>query len=159
MMPSTKLKWRCLCLAILGLFITLRAAAAEPWWMAETAITPEGELRIADKPWWPRAQALAVGEQFVVRSDDPGGGLMLVRREQRKMVPAETMIVWIIDDDGDMDPANPQPDTDSDCYVADYGGDGVVDNMLDYMDEDSDGEADIMEIPLFHRRQAARRPQ
>lgn len=117
--------------------------------MAETRITPQGELRIADKPWWPRARALAVGEQFILRSTEPGGGWMLVRRERRKMIPAETMIVWIIDDDGDMDPANPQPDTDSDCYVADYGGDGVVDNMLDYMDEDSDGKADIMEFRYF----------
>jgi len=143
------MKWHCLYLAILGLIITPRASAAEPWWMQETAMKPSGELRLDDKPWWPRARALKVGEQFTVQSTLSGGGRMLVRREKRRMLPSEEMIVWIIDDDGDMSPSNPLPDKDSDCYVADYGGDGTVDQMLDYLDEDGDGDADIMEFRYF----------
>ncbi|OGD21129.1 MAG: hypothetical protein A2W03_03910 [Candidatus Aminicenantes bacterium RBG_16_63_16] len=136
-------------LAIFGLTIAGRAPAAGPWWIAETAMKPRGELRLDGKPWWPRARALKVGEQFTVQSTVPGGGLMLVRREQRRMIPSGDMIVWIIDDDGDLAESNPLPDTDSDCYVADYGGDGTVDQMLDYMDEDGDGDADIMEFRYF----------
>lgn len=110
---------------------------------------PGGELRLDDKPWWPRAKALGVGEQFTVPSALPGGGRMLVRREKRRMISGADMIVWIIDDDSDMAASNPLPDTDSDCYVADYGGDGTVDQTLDYMDEDGDGDADIMEFRYF----------
>jgi hypothetical protein len=143
------MKRRYLLLAILGFFLAPRVWAAEPWWMRETAMRPGGELRLDDKPWWPRARALKEGEQFIVKSTQPRGGLMLVRREKRQMVPSEDMIVWIIDDDGDMSPSHPVPDTDSDCYVADYGGDGTVDQMLDYMDEDGDGDADIMEFRYF----------
>ena len=138
-----------LTLGCIALPAAAHAASAEPWWMAETRITPEGALPLAEKPWWARAQALAVGEQFVLTSEEPGGGLMIVRREQRRMVTTDTMIVWILDDDGDMDPANPQGDTDSDCYVADYGGDGVINNMLDWIDEDGDDDADIMEFRYF----------
>ena len=54
-----------------------------------------------------------------------------------------TKPVWIIDDDGDMSPTNPVPDTDSDCYVVDYSCDGTVDQILDYMDEDGDGHIDL----------------
>ncbi len=125
------------------------AAEPEPWWMRETAMTREGELRMDDKPWWPRAQALAVGESFTVRSEFPGGGLMLIRREQRQMAPDKSMIVWILDDDGDMDPSSPEPDTDSDCYIADYDGDGSVNRMLDTIDEDGDNDPDIMEFRYF----------
>ncbi len=142
-------KWHCWFLAIFGLFIVPHASAAEPWWMLETAMKPGGELRLDNKAWWPRARALQAGEQFTVESALSGGGLMLVRRERRRLLPAENMIVWIIDDDGDMSAANPLPDTDSDCYIADYGGDGTVDQMLDYMDEDGDGDADIMEFRYF----------
>lgn len=68
---------------------------------------------------------------------------MMVRRD------ANGDIVWILDDDGDMDPDDPRPDRDSDCYVADYGGDGTVDRLLDYIDNDGDGKADEMGIRYF----------
>ena len=141
--------YRRVMLAVLGVCLAQRALAVEPWWIKETAMKPGGELRLDDKPWWPRARALKAGEQFTVQSAGPGGGLMLVRRETRQMLPGKDMIVWIIDDDGDMPPADPLPDTDSDCYVADYDGDGTVDQMLDYLDEDADGDADIMEFRYF----------
>ena len=38
---------------------------------------------------------------------------------------------------------------DSDCYVADYGRDGVVDRMVDYLDNDGDGDPDEMDIRYF----------
>ena len=143
------MRYRRLILAVFALCLAQRALAVEPWWIQETAMKPGGELRLDDKPWWPRARALKTGEQFTVQSQGPGGGLMLVRRETRQMLPGEEMIVWIIDDDGDLPPADPLPDTDSDCYVADYGGDGTVDQLLDYLDEDADGDADIMEFRYF----------
>lgn len=122
-----------------------------PWWQAETAMNERGELPLSNKPWWSRAKTLAAGQQFAVRSELPGGGQMLVRRERltrrdRSQVEA---IVWLIDDDGDLPPANAGGDKDSDCYVVDYDGDGRADRMVDYVDNDHDGQADEMEIRYF----------
>ncbi len=125
------------------------AAQPEPWWQAETALGERGMLRLDDKPWWPRAQALAVGEQFQLRSELPGGGLMLIRREKAKNPAYGEMIVWILDDDGDMDEGNPVPDRDSDGYVVDYHADGTVDRLLDYMDNDGDNVPEEMDIRYF----------
>src|SRR5690606_7704098 len=123
--------------------LTGPAVWAQPWWERETAMSEGGRLRLDDKPWWPRAAALEPGKHFVMTSEYPGGGLMMVRRD------ANGDIVWILDDDGDMDPDDPRPDRDSDCYVADYGGDGTVDRLLDYIDNDGDGKADEMGIRYF----------
>ncbi|NLE38748.1 MAG: hypothetical protein GX621_12055 [Pirellulaceae bacterium] len=123
------------------------------WWEAETRLDADSRLKLADKPWWPRARALAVGESFVVRSEHPDGGLMMVRRERwtKKGKPREA-IVWVLDDDGDMKPDDVDGDKDSDCYVADYGADGVVDRMVDYVDNNGDGVADETEIRYFDKR-------
>lgn len=134
---------------ILTLSIVSAAAGALPWWQAETAMGTSGTLRLDDKAWWPRARALKVGEQFVVRSTQPGGGLMLVRKEKAANPKYGEMIVWILDDDGDMNEADPKPDTDSDCCVADYGCDGTVDRILDTIDNNHDNIQDEMEIRYF----------
>ena len=127
------------------------AAARVPWWEAETAMSTKGEVLLRDKPWWPRAQALKVGEQFLVRSALPGGGQMLVRRERlRRGRKTFEAVVWVLDDDGDFRPGDTDGDKDSDCYVADYGGDGRADRMVDYIDNDGDGTPDEMDIRYFH---------
>lgn len=55
------------------------------------------------------------------------------------------MLVRIIDDDDDMGPDG-LGDEDSDCYVADWKGDGSIDRAVDYWDYDGDGDADRMDI-------------
>jgi hypothetical protein len=121
------------------------------WWETETAMDQHGCLLLSNKPWWNRAKALKVGEHFVVRSQYPGGGLMLVRRERvtRAGGRKADAIVWVIDDDGDMRPDAIDGDKKNDCYVVDYDGDGKVDRMVAYIDTDGDGKPDEMEIRYF----------
>jgi len=127
------------------------------WWEAETAMRPGGTLALTKKPWWERAQAMKVGEQLTLQSDLPGGGAMLVRRERlklrwgygRRKPSEEDVLVWVIDDDGDLRPGDADGDTDSDCYVVDYEADGDVDRMVDYLDHDGDDRADEMDIRYF----------
>ena len=131
------------------------AFAASPWWEEETQMEPGGKLNLSDKPWWNRAVALQVGEQMVIRSDYPEGGGMIVRREKRQRA-AGSMIVWIIDDDGDMRGDAPEGDQDSDSYVVDYGGDGMVDRLVDWIDQDGDRVPDEMEIRYFEQGELRR---
>jgi len=121
-----------------------------PWWMRQTAITKDGHLALADKPWWPRAKDLAVGESFVVPESGETTQRMLVRRENVVNRAGESLeaIVWVIDDDADGSVAA-GGDTDSDCYVVDYGCDGTVDRMVDYIDNDADNDPDEMDIRYF----------
>ncbi len=53
------------------------------------------------------------------------------------------VLVRAIDEDGDLLPGQ-EPDLDSDLYVADWKGDGVVDAVLDYTDIDGDNDVDEM---------------
>ena len=80
--------------------------------------------------------------------------MTLVRRERLKRRKADA-IVWVVDDDGDMKPGDTEGDKDNDCYVVDYDGDGRVDRLVDYLDNNGDGKADEMEIRYFVRRPVA----
>lgn len=123
-------------------------AAGGPWWMRQTAMSRDGKLDLKSKPWWDRASALKVGEQFTL-NDEQGGGAMLVRREALSRGSRKfEAIVWIIDDDCDGSVAS-GGDKDSDCYVADWNADGVIDRMVDYIDNDGDNDPDEMDIRYF----------
>lgn len=125
--------------------------ARAAWWKAETALSESGTLSLAGKTWWAKAKALKPREHFALKSALPNGGRMLVRREQsRAGGKTLNMLVWVIDDDGDMPDGADNGDTDSDCYVVDYGVDGSVDRMVDYLDNDGDGDPDEMDIRYFH---------
>lgn len=120
-----------------------------PWWMRRTALGPQGELRLDHQPWWPRACELEVGQGFAVDADDAPDGSMFVRCERFRNRSREVeAIVWIIDDDSDGS-AIAGGDFDSDCYVVDYDRDGVVDRMVDYIDNDDDNDPDEMDIRYF----------
>jgi len=123
------------------------------WWEAETAMSEDGRLPVRAKAWWKRAQALKAGESFLVESEAADGGRMLVRREELFLHGGRPFgreaIVWVIDDDGDLPPDAEDGDRDSDCYVVDFDGDGVVDRMVDYMDRDADGRAEEMDVRYY----------
>jgi hypothetical protein len=121
-----------------------------PWWMRQTALTKDGGLALSDQPWWAQAAALKVGESFVVEADGEAADRMLVRREKITNRSGQELeaIVWVLDDDADGS-ARKGGDEDSDCYVVDYGGDGVVDRMVDYIDNDGDDDPDEMGIRYF----------
>ena len=85
-----------------------------------------------------------------VPAQGEAAGQMLVRREKVTLRNGKEFeaIVWIIDDDKDGS-ALRGGDKINDCYVADYKGDGVVDRMVDWIDNDSDGVPDEMDIRYF----------
>jgi len=150
------------CFILLSFLTTAPAAHggedSTPWWQAETTLGKDATLILTNKSWWPRAQSLKVGEHFLVKSERPGGGQMLVRREHSKLKwgygrrkgGEADILVWVLDDDGDFRPGDTDGDRDSDCYVADYQADGRVDRMVDYIDNDRDGKPDEMDIRYFH---------
>ncbi|MCK4826956.1 hypothetical protein KA005_65085, partial [bacterium] len=115
-----------------------------PWWMQETAMTRQGKLDLRSKPWWKQAIELKIGQSFIIdASDSTETYNTLVRREictTRAGKQIDT-VVWIIDDDADGSIFT-GGDVDSDCYVADYGADGLVDRMVDYIDNDGDNDPD-----------------
>ncbi|MBP7933175.1 MAG: hypothetical protein KA354_00890 [Phycisphaerae bacterium] len=139
------------CAGLAGPAVGLSAGQDDrgPWWMRQTAMSRDGSLDLRSKPWWPRAMRLGVGERFMIEENGPAGGNMLVRRERIKNRSKEVeALVWILDDDTDGS-LRTGGDEDSDCYVADYGCDGVPDRMVDYMDDDGDGAADEMDIRYY----------
>ncbi|MBN2327164.1 MAG: hypothetical protein JXR73_08405 [Candidatus Omnitrophica bacterium] len=140
---------RSVLLIILFFFMGTALWAAEGWEM-ETQMAPGGKLDLKTKSWWSLVDELKVGEHFVSTSSFPDGGAMIVRRDARtRSRSPQDMLVWIIDDDGDMPPGSSQGDRDSDCYVVDYGCDGTVDRILDYIDVDRDQIPDEMDIRYF----------
>ena len=82
--------------------------------------------------------------------EGPGKGRELVRAEriQDRSGKEHDAIVWVIDDDGDGS-IKTGGDKDSDCYVADWERDGIVDRMVDYQDLDGDNDPDEMDIRYF----------
>lgn len=125
--------------------LRLGQGAQGPWWMQETALTPDGGLRLNTKAWWEKAIRLEPGESFSLAD-----GRELVRRETFKDARGKTQdaLVWVIDDDEDGS-LGEGGDRDSDCYVVDYGRDGIVDRMLDYIDNTGNHQADEMDIRYF----------
>jgi len=121
-----------------------------PWWMRQTMLTPDGKFpSLKARHWWKKAMALKPGESFVPDAAGEAKDRMLVRREVLTLhgQPVDT-IIWIIDDDGNGS-AHSGGDRGSDCYVIDYGADGIVDRMVDYIDNDGDGRAEEMDIRFF----------
>jgi len=122
-----------------------------PWWMRQTALSKDGRFAdLKSKPWWKRAAGLKVGESFIIDDNGEAQNRMLVRRERFTTRSGKEVeaVVWVIDDDED-DSLRTGGDENSDCYVADYDGDGIVDRMVDYMDDDGDGIPDEMDIRYF----------
>jgi hypothetical protein len=122
--------------AFLAVFVTaaLTAAAADlPWYMRETAMSAEGRLTFLDKPWWPRAKALAEGGSFTLDLNGDGRPDTLIRKQDGN-------IVEIIDDSGKAtDIAN---NSYSAAYVVSLNATGLVDRMVVYIDNDGDGKGD-----------------
>ncbi len=125
--------------------------AGGPWWMVQTALTPSGEFpSLRNRRWWKKALELKPGESLIVEAGGDAAERMFVRREALKPASAvaSEAIVWIIDDDGDGS-AITGGDLDSDCYVVDYDADGLVDRMVDYIDDNGDQKAEEVDVRVF----------
>ncbi len=120
------------------------------WSMRVTAMTRDGALDLKARPWWPQAAGLKLNEQFAVNVEGAPPDAMLVRREQVTTRSGKVLeaIVWVIDDDYDGSLGR-GGDQVNDCYVVDYGCDGIVDRMVDWMDNNYDGVPDEMDIRYF----------
>jgi hypothetical protein len=110
-----------------------------PWYMRETAMTPEGRLTFLNKPWWPRAKALAEGQSFTLDLNHDGRPDTLIERKGGNIIEA-------IADSGKAKNILNKADT---AYVVSYHGTGVVDRMVVYIDNNNDGKADEMEIRYY----------
>ncbi len=126
--------------------------ARGPWWMRQTALLQNGKLAtLKTRRWWKKAAALKPGESVMLDVGGEAKDRMLVRRDTVMLAgnrPAEAL-VWIIDDDADGSVLQAGGDRDSDCYVIDYDADGLVDRMVDYIDDNGDGQADEMDLRIF----------
>ncbi|HJY06206.1 MAG TPA: hypothetical protein VJ323_07800, partial [Bryobacteraceae bacterium] len=130
-------------LLFIALFSVAIASAASkkrarlPWYMQETAMSPNGRLTFLEKPWWPRAKALADGQSFSLDLNHDGRPDTLIERKDGN-------IIEIIDDSGhSSDITNNKADA---AYVVSFKGTGLVDRMIVYIDNDGDDKADEMEI-------------
>lgn len=107
------------------LFAALSALAGAqklPWYMQETAMTADGRLTFLEKPWWPKAKALAEGGSFTL--------------DRIKVERANGNIVETIEDGPGA----------SKAYVVSLKATGLVDRMVVYIDNNGDGKADEMEL-------------
>src|SRR4051812_2972219 len=115
------------------LFCTALIAADLPWYMQETAMTPDGRLTFLNKPWWPKAKSLREGDSFTLDLNRDGRPDTLIQK-------TDGNVVEIIDDSGKaQDLASNQS---SAAYVVSFNATGLVDRMVVYIDNDGDGKAD-----------------
>ena len=100
-------------------------------------MSSNGRLTFLDKPWWPRAKALADGQSFSLDLNQDGKPDTLIERRDGN-------IIEIIDDSGRASGiATNKADA---AYVVSLKGTGLVDRMIVYIDNDNDGKADEMEL-------------
>lgn len=112
------------------------------WWEKETEMKND-KLTFSDKSWFSRAKAMNSGQSFYVYLDNDLDPDLLILKEGE-------MIVEVVDDDDDMASGDKYGDKDSDCYVVDQNGDGSVDRMVDYINNNGDNKADEMEIRYYY---------
>lgn len=113
-------------LVIALLMVAAGFAEELPWYMRETAMTPEGRLTFLEKPWWPRARQLAEGQSFTLDLNGDGRPDTLIERRDGHLI--ETV------------------NGAGTAHVVSLNGTGIVDRMIVYIDNDDDGKADEMEM-------------
>ncbi|NLE57858.1 MAG: hypothetical protein GX616_05820, partial [Planctomycetes bacterium] len=92
-----------------------------------------------------RVKKLPPGERIYLDRDGDGrhDEVWFIDTARRHQDSHRPILVRVIDEDGDLD-AHKGPDLDSDLYVVDWHADGTVDVVLDYQDDDGDGDVDEM---------------
>ncbi|MCX8160888.1 MAG: hypothetical protein N3G18_08150 [Candidatus Saccharicenans sp.] len=124
-----------------------------PWWMRATALTSEGRLpSLKSRKWWKKTLELKPGEMLMLEEGGEAKDRMAVRLESYELEDGRKVeiLVWAIDDDGN-ESLKSGGDYHDDCYLYDLNRDGQIDLMIDYADENGDGQADFQEIRFFER--------
>ena len=93
-----------------------------------------------------KVKALPAGERLAVdrNGDGKNDELWFIDNSLRHTAARRPILVRVLDEDGDLDATG--ADLDSDLYLADWQADGVIDAVVDYHDEDADGDVDTMGI-------------
>ena len=93
-----------------------------------------------------KVKALPPGKRLLIDRDGDGkhDEAWFIDTDARHMAGHRPILVRVVDEDGDLDTDG--PDLDSDIYFFDWGADGVVDGVVDYQDNDGDGDVDEMGI-------------
>ncbi len=92
-----------------------------------------------DKPWWPRAKSLKEGERLTLDLNGDGRPDTIITRMGGDIVEA-------IDDTGHAADIWNKVST---TYVVSYGGTGLVDRMVSYIDDDHSDHATEVELRYF----------
>ncbi len=97
-----------------------------------------------------KVKAMKPGERFLIDRNGDGRHeeAWFIDTAARHTDEVKPILVRAIDEDGDLD-VDLGPDLDSDLYVVDWRADGEVDVVLDYQDDDGDGDVDQMAF-YFH---------
>ena len=101
-----------------------------------------------------KVKALPPGERLAIDRDGNGKNdeLWFIDNSPRHIAAHRPLLIRVIDEDGDLDSTG--PDLDSDLYLVDWLADGVIDRVLDYRDEDHDGDPDQLGIFFGEYQQA-----
>ncbi len=141
----------------------LFAAIAIAWTMAAQAAAPKpeasskavlfervfGAYARLDPAIVERVRKLPPGTRYhVARTSDRPAEVWFIDTDARHQKPFLPILVRVIDEDGDMRDGG-EPDYHDDLYIADWHADGTVDAVIDYQDDDGDGDADQMGIFFF----------
>lgn len=90
-----------------------------------------------------KAKELKPGEKFTIDENGDGDPDILIFNDNDPKHTIQPILVKVIDEDDDMK-SDAEGDTDSDCWVADWYGDGVIDCVVDYEDKDGDNDVDLL---------------
>lgn len=110
-----------------------------PWYMKETSPDANGRLTFLNKPWWPRARVLAEGQSFTLDLTGDGKSDTVIEKMGGNIIEA-------IDDTARAADILNRVNT---AYLVSYGGTGIVDRMVAYIDNDGDGKCDEMEVRYY----------
>jgi len=116
-----------------------------PWWEEETKMR-NGVLSFRDKPWFAKAQAMKSGERLYFDLNNDGQRDTIVFKQGDS-------IVQVLDDGLHWGNNTTMGDYVDSCWVIDYDGDGLVDRMIDYVDNNGDGFPDEVEFRFFNKGQ------
>ncbi len=97
-----------------------------------------------------KVKAAKPGQRFFVDRNGDGRNdeCWFIDTSLRHTDAARPILVRAIDEDGDLDAWN-GPELASDLYVADWNADGTADVVIDYQDDDHDGDVDEMAMYFF----------
>jgi len=100
-----------------------------------------GDAAKLDPAMVAKVKALPPGKRLFVDRDGDGKNDEAWYIDTAKRHTKQPILVRAIDEDGDLDQCK-GPDRDSDLYIADWNADGTVDKVIDYQDNDGDGDVD-----------------